>query len=339
MDLQDVATPQDGAAFWDARLRSPECTAQDRAAFARWRESAPANRVAFETLQNVIHRTRSVRHRPEARAISNAAIAMTRQRPRALFWWSTAAAAVIVAASAAWWGHQLFDSMAAPGGLRVETEVNDHRELELADGSKVTLGARSQLTVRIDGGSRKLWLESGQAYFEVAKDEVRPFVVYADGGTITATGTGFDVHQIGGQVEVTVVEGSVVVQGAPMAAPGMDGSGSAEFPTTSLKEGQRLGFGDVLTPIETVDPETALAWRGGYLNYGGQPLSEVIADVQRYTKKQLVLADAEVGKLKFRGTVYRNNVQDWLERLDESLPVDVEFPNRRTVILRSRPAP
>src|SRR5690606_27572020 len=71
---------------------------------------------------------------------------------------------------------------------------------------------RTRIVVDFSSATRSVFIDSGEAYFEVAHDAARPFVVHAGGGTITAVGTAFNVHSVLGRVSVAVVEGAVNVQ-------------------------------------------------------------------------------------------------------------------------------
>ncbi len=344
MDLPDVSTPEAGAARWDARLRSPACTDFARTAFAQWRDADPANRAAFERLQSIVHQLRETRHRPELRAIRDAALTQVHYRRQRIGLWSGALAAsvAVMVAAGLLLNREFFGSVASPGPLSVTTDVGQHRELTLPDGSTVTVGARSQISVQFSDSTRSLRLEGGEAYFTVAHEDARPFVVRAGEGSITAVGTEFNVQQIAGRVVVTVVEGRVQVASLPatprteeLAKASMPSRATA-FPATRVQAGEQLVYGEALSPVRAVDPATAVTWRAGHLKYLGQPLKYVIPDVQRYSRKRLVIADKAVGQLGFTGTVFQDDVEDWLEGLETSLPIEVIATDDHTVLLRSR---
>ena len=345
MDLSDLSTPEAGAAHWDARLRSPECTDFERTAFAQWRDADPANRAAFERLQSIVHQLREARHRPELRAIRDAALTQVHSRRRRIGFWSGALAAsvAVIVAAGLLLNREFFGSVASPGQVSVTTDVGQHRELTLPDGSTVTVGARSQISVQFSDSTRSIRLEGGEAYFTVAHGDVRPFVVRAGEGSITAVGTEFNVQQIARRVVVTVVEGSVQVASVPATprteeiATASTPPRAAAFPVTRVQAGEQLVYGEALSPGRTVNPATAVTWRAGHLKYLGQPLKYVIPDVQRYSRKRLVIADEAVGLLEFTGTAFEDDVEDWLEGLEISLPmIEVVATDDQTVLLRLR---
>ncbi len=236
----------------------------------------------------------------------------------------------------------MVSSAAPPRQLSVTTDVGQHRELTLPDGSTVTVGARSAISAQFSDSTRSIRLDSGEAYFTVAHEDARPFVVRAGEGSITAVGTEFNVQQIAGRVVVTVVEGSVQVASIP-ATPRTEEIATAStpprataFPVTRVQAGEQLVYGEALSPVRAVNPATAVTWRAGHLKYLGQPLKYVIPDVQRYSRKRLVIADEAVGQLGFTGTVFEEDVEDWLEGLETSLPIEVVATDDHTVVLKAR---
>src|SRR5690606_33297077 len=91
------------------------------------------------------------------------------------------------------------------------TRLGEQTRAVLNDGSIMTLNTLTQAKVHFDDNERRVYLKSGEAHFEVAKNKNRPFRVYAESGRITAVGTAFSVRIDDGNVNVTVSEGSVEV--------------------------------------------------------------------------------------------------------------------------------
>src|SRR5690606_35324362 len=129
------------------------------------------------------------------------------------------------------------------------------REYRLSDGSRITLGAGSRIRVDYTAAARRLTVEAGEAFFAVARDPQRPFVVHAGSGTITALGTAFNVRSLAGRVVVTVVEGKVEVEGHPSADT------DAQDGASQLGAGQTVAYGEAPSPVRTVDTSIATAWR------------------------------------------------------------------------------
>jgi transmembrane sensor len=159
-----------------------------------------------------------------------------------------------------------------------ETGVGEQRLVQLEDGSRVRLDTRTRIEVVMSSHLRQIRLLSGQAYFEVAHDAARPLVVIAGRTRVRAVGTRFDVRKDGGQVRVTLVQGVVEVgQGLGAAAP------------VRLKAGQAVtSDGSVGVPT-AADAAAATSWTTGRMVFNGVPLRAAVAEVNRYSRRQIVL--------------------------------------------------
>jgi ferric-dicitrate binding protein FerR (iron transport regulator) len=83
----------------------------------------------------------------------------------------------------------------------------------------------------------------------------------------------------------------------------------------------------------TITPaEARKAWKAGHLEYLYVPLKVVIPSVNVHSKKPIVLADESVGNLLFSGTVFKDQVTDWLRALSITLPIVVIEGDDRIVI-------
>lgn len=223
----------------------------------------------------------------------------------------------------------------APTQLAVfETAAAEHRDVVLADGSRVSLGGRSLISVSFTAARRNVVLERGEAYFAVAENLRRPFVVHAGSKSIRAVGTAFNVAKYDDQVTVTVTEGRVIVAepetAVPVSQPAAD--------TRSLVAGQEARYDANTTelPVKHVDTSVAIAWRDGMLKYMAEPLSSVVRDVNRYSPETVVVIDADVGRLSFTGTVFQNAIDDWLSSLEQAFPVEVDAQANGNVHIRAR---
>jgi len=232
--------------------------------------------------------------------------------------------------------------------LRIyETLAGQHQDVLLSDGSKITMGARTKLSTHYSGTQRVILLQDGEALFTVAKDSMRPFSVVAAGGTVTALGTTFNVRSDLDRVTVTVTEGVVEVSPSEVATKAVLSNVDPSAPEKARSQWKpaRLTKGEAITydehrgrgSVAAAEPE-ATEWISGRLQYRQVPLKYVIADVQRYFNKTIVLGDAAAGEFEFTGTVYQTEVGDWFLALEKIFPLDVSRANER-VLIESRPDP
>lgn len=173
----------------------------------------------------------------------------------------------------------------------LETAIGELRTEVLADGSAVTLNTGTAVEAQLTSGQRGITLKRGEALFEVQRDETRPFVVAVGQDTVTALGTRFQVRQENNEGEsiVTLLEGSVRI-----TRP----TGS----TRVLKPGERAKLdrlGGII--ISRVDAEEAVSWSRGWLVFRNEPLSRVVAEVNRYADQPIRLAEPSLGSLRLSG--------------------------------------
>jgi transmembrane sensor len=231
-------------------------------------------------------------------------------------------------------------SFALDSGHGYATRAGEQQEIRLKDGSVVTLGASSAMTVTYGPTRRTVFLERGEARFRVQHDPLRPFTVFAALGSVTAVGTVFDVHRYSDRVLVTVSEGAVQV--APqeptttLELPTLDVRAPAPHWTpVRVAHGHEVSYDTQGKTAETrpSDPQTASTWAQGALVYRGRPLSEVIEDAQRYTTRHIVL-DPLAGDQLYTGTLLESDVDQWLAGLPKIFPVEVTHSDPDLVIIR-----
>jgi transmembrane sensor len=243
--------------------------------------------------------------------------------------WAIAASLfLVIIVGAVFQYRQLSVSDAPPDYVLYQTQAAEHREVILPDDSIVSLGGKSTISVAYHHDRRVIVLQQGEAYFDVAKDESRPFVVEARGREIIAIGTAFNVSNQHARVVVTVTEGTVIVApesrlttGSPIEnRDAWKNSGE----TARLEAGQKLSYDDkTLMPISIAEPGDALAWRNGLLKYRGEKLEFVIEDVERYIDYPIILASPAVGEIQYTGTVFQNSADTWVYGLEDAFSLVV----------------
>ena len=226
-------------------------------------------------------------------------------------------------------GMALWQPWKAFGGEMLQTGIGQNRTVMLQDGSSVVLGGDSKVRLSFSAKARELTLVRGEAFFDVARDKLRPFSVQAGPTRVVAIGTQFNVRRNDDdRVVVSVVEGEILVLGA----------GRAKV-HESLSAGSRAtlgGAGREPARTERVVSTDATAWRSGRLAFESEPLRYVVEDVNRYSARPIELADERIGDLLITGTVRDDNISAWLASLEPAFGIRVvEEPER--VVLEIRP--
>lgn len=314
---------REAAAEWVLRLRAPDLTEGEAAAWLEWCEADPANRAAFEAMAELWEVSGGLEPAASDGAAANDDAPMP-MRPRWRGYALAAAAAAVLAIIAVLLLVRL-PGAPAPGEVevaRLETQLGRVQATRLADGSRIELGGRSALSVHYSAERRMIVADQGEAFFNVAHDAERPFVVEAGPVTVTAIGTAFSVQRDGNSVAVTVTEGTVEVR----ATPSLRADGSSGAPTVlRASAGHRVRFdrGEITQSVEPVRPDIVTPWREGRLEFRDEPLRLVVARINRYSPRQLEISDPSIADLRVTTTVYHDRVDAWLQGIAMVLPVRV----------------
>lgn len=210
------------------------------------------------------------------------------------------------------------------------TSPDEIRRTRLPDGSVVTLDRQSAFTIRFTAGRRVIDLDRGRVRFEVAHDASRPFVVFANGGSITATGTMFDVD-VRGEVHVHLISGAVEVA---VPAPS-----AASMNTVKLSKGQQLAFGagarDNPPLVQPARPANA-RWVTGRISFEDMPLADVIAQANHDAKIKIAVSDPALLRQEVFADLDISDPQQVARKVALLLHLEVEKSQRGELILRQR---
>lgn len=249
-------------------------------------------------------------------------------------WWVAAAASVTFAIGVV--GYVLLNA----GGDRYSTPVGGIASVPLRDGSQIMLNTRTQVRVDLSPHERRVDLDRGEAFFQVAKDPTRPFVVQAGDKRIVAVGTQFSVRRTGDDVRVVVTEGTVLLEtdGAPMhvrssgAGANLSSATPADIPLTAGSVA-RARDQDLLVRSEPIpQAEEILSWREGYLTFHDTPLSDALDEFNRYNVHQISAADPQTASMQISGMFRPTNYEAFVRLLQDSYSLKVTTSEDRTVL-------
>lgn len=225
----------------------------------------------------------------------------------------------------------------------ISTGPGEIKQIVLRDGSRVTLGAKTELSVRYGQCMRTILLNNGEALFNVAHDPRCPFIVIAGGGAITALGTEFSVRRTLDRVTVQVAEGKVDVQprDALVSVPWPKDPDipAVTWPDAQLSQGQEVTYAGTQkrSAVASEDPHVATAWLDGRRVYRHEPLAYLVADIGRYFEEPIEV-DQDVGDLQFTGLVYESQVKKFLQDLEIIFPVKVSRTENNHILIQARDA-
>lgn len=311
------------ATDWFARLHAPDAD-PDRAAFEAW-HADPTNANAYAEIEQVWTTTAigTVRSNPPGPPTELSARSSWSR-------YAVAATLAIVAICLALvlTGHGISSVRPMPVATRYASDVGEIRTFNLPDQSTVTLDTASRVDVDYSDSERRISLISGRARFAVAHDAARPFIVSAQGKSVIAHGTIFDVRIDQGAVEVTLIEGAVDVERRiPYLAPQR---------IARLAPGQRVTLDDsaVSVAVQSVG-EGAPEWPEGVLPAHGLSLSQLIEEANRYSRQKIVLSDPALGSQRLSGAYRPGDAEALASQLSAALSLSVAERDDGTILLGS----
>ncbi|HUO00790.1 MAG TPA: FecR family protein [Bradyrhizobium sp.] len=284
----------DEAIEWWVRLRAGKLTHKEQAAFDFWLVSDPNNAAAFDEVLRMCGKLTNLRSSSRWNKLASA--------PRQ--YWLAGVGALAAAVFTLFIGFdELYDYLHAD----YYAGVGPPKLVTLDDGSHVQLDARSAIKVNYAPGERRLTLIEGEAWFQVAPDPARPFVVESAGATIIALGTAFDVALEKTGARVTVTEHRVNIF-----------SGGRDV---VVEEGEESSFNQnaAATPPSHVDVETVTAWRNGMLIIEKQPLGDVLESLGRYHRGYVFCASPAICDRRVTGVFGTDDPLQALREIEASL--------------------
>jgi transmembrane sensor len=306
------------AANWLARLDAGQLNASEQAQLEAWLAESSANKVAFLRLQ---------------KAWANADRLVALQLPAAIkaprsaqwgrrFWLGAGlAGSLILVVTAVWFG------------LNDLTFQREHyssgdsavRNITLADGSHIDLDRNTSLMAVFYPHQRRLTLEKGQAYFDIAHDRTKPFVIVSGQHTVTALGTRFLVRSGGGKTEVIVAQGKVRI----------DPGGPEKLPATFATRGDFVVANGDLVVVSQRSAEQiaqALRWRVHRIVFRDAKLGEVARELNEYNVQQLIIASPAVADMRLGGALNSDDLDALTSLLRENFGLTVHHTEESITI-------
>jgi transmembrane sensor len=327
------------AAQWLARQDSGNWTAKDQAALDHWLEESTAHTVAYVRLEAAW--ARADRYRVLGAGVPAGQIPTPEEfelssffsgrrppqvRHRVPRFRSLAASIVLVLGAAAAWYLWPF------AGPDYKTPVGGTASVPVADGSQVILNTDSAIRVSLSDTERHVQLDQGEAYFEVAKDPARPFVVSAGNKRVVAVGTKFSVRRLGNDIRVSVTEGKVRIEEGPFLAGAPESmSLVAAGNVASTRGGAILVQHELLAEVEE-----SLSWRNGYLTFHEVTLRDAVAEFNRYNSRKIMIEDPAVGVIRLSGKFRTTEYEAFVRLLEDGFPIQGRRLHDQIVLTSSK---
>ncbi|WP_395443827.1 FecR family protein [Caulobacter sp. UC70_42] len=311
-DQREIPRSTREAADWLTRLNDDKLPDGDIEAFSAWR-AVPENRAAYERLEDLSQSLRLLANDPDIEAVAASAMTGT-TKPKVHFIGRGRRGYFVLGAALA---AALIGGVSATLVFRppsYSTGVGETFSARLDDGSRVTLNTDSRVRIRYSKGERRVELVRGQAFFDVAHNAARPFIVAAGDTETRALGTKFEVRRTADGVRVTLTQGSIVVTDRDKPSA-----------TWRLVPGQALALSPrsvaAAKPV-AVDAKASSSWTTGDVTFQDVPLSAAVAELNRYSRRKIVLADGVDANRVVNGVFSSSDTTDFVDAVTTLFGLD-----------------
>ncbi len=318
MKSQELNEIEARAADWIAERdrHDGRLPAERQATMDQWLNESTAHRVAFLRLDQAWQRADRLRALQAAPAFASKP-ERPRASARAWTWLARPPVRRVVAglSLAAFALVAVVSLQPQQATQNFATARGQRSSIQLADGSRLTLNTATQLRTAVTAQTRQVWLESGEAFFDIAHDAKRPFVIHAGKQTVTVLGTKFSLYRDGDQLKVAVLEGRVQVQTEAQSRP-----------TVLTRDHAALAdAGNVLVTQQSPQQTSAsLGWLQGKLVFNEVSLAEAARQFNRYGAKQLVIKDEAAARIGIGGVFDAGNVEAFARLLHAGFGLEVQ---------------
>lgn len=311
-DIEDIA------ARWLIRREEADWSTDNETAFNAWLNESMANRAAFWRLEKGWREADRI---PALGTVAAAPVVELQPRRSWIRGTSVAALASMAAMLALVLG-TLFWFRATPAeqptAMAYQTVKGGRGTVRLADGSKVELNTATSIRSAMAPDAREVWLDRGEAFFDIVHRPDRRFVVHAGPRTITVLGTRFSVRREGDRITVAVLSGRVRVEDTKpkeLARPSILDKGEV-----AVTRGEATLVAD--RSVDTV--ESMNAWRDGLLVFDNTSLNDAVAEFNRYSRVPIRISDAGLARIRIGGSFQTRNADAFLDLLETAYGLHVE---------------
>lgn len=295
------------AAHWFNLHRSGDMTVDDEHRFHEWLDQSDAHRDAYRIVDRAWTVSGTIAQDPEMLGEPESDPAQGKAPSPSRRYLALAASLLLVFTVS--WGIYL-NGLPGFGGTQDQhfrTGVGQTTKVTLPEGSIVTLDSETEMRLHETPDERRVDLVGGRAFFRVAADPSRPFIVHAGGKSVRAIGTAFEVRFEHGNMVVTLAEGKVRVE---------EGAGGAGSGTDMVPGGQLAIGADHNWTLRRVDVAKETSWTEGRLIFMRDPLSEAVAEMNRYSMRKIVFKDGKIPETQVVGVFEAGDVDGFVKAME-----------------------
>jgi len=329
------------AAAWIAQLETGDLSGGDITALKEWVNRSPQHKMELQKLAKLwgmldeppLLRELLDQNHAQQRHMTSSPV---RKKSVRKIFWTTATG--VCAAICLMLAISFYQTSLMQEDRQIMTAVGQIETIDLKDGSVISINTDTQLDISFSAKERRIRMLSGEAIFEVAHDEKRPFLVHVGKNQIRAVGTAFAIRIDQQDMRLTVTDGRVEMAKTLNDAPSdNDNTSQAPQPIAILLKGQSVEMkDDVLGAISSLEQDQIdrkLSWQKGVLEFAGEPLQHVVTELTRYTSISFEIADEDLASLPVGGVFRIGETDKLLEVLEQSFGIKVSQTNPNKIQL------
>lgn len=315
-----AASAEKEAADWLIQQRDGGAWSnEDQSAFDAWLQSSLAHRIAYVRLKSAWENADRL---SALRTTAPMRPALPSQPSRPNFSRIVATAVIAALAGAAAWS--LLPLRSAERTFA--TAVGGHEIITLPDKTRIELNTDTAIRTKVTATERTVWLEKGEALFNVQHDATHPFVVIAGNRRITDLGTEFSIRRDGARLKVALFSGRAFLdQTNNTASSALLTPGDVAIATKDSVK---------VTKTATQTLTKSLSWRSGTVVFDHTTLADAVAEFNRYSTHKLEVSDPSVARLTIGGTFDVHNVEAFADLVQHAIGLRIQQRNGKTVISR-----
>jgi transmembrane sensor len=314
MTQPNLAQIEQQAMLWQARLSSDLCPEADRIEFQQWLQQSPAHQKAWQDINQFWSSLDTIN-------LDDLVEQKTHNRQFIKFKSRPVKTALALAASLLLAlglflpkiNYYLADYNVAAG---------QQKQITLSDGSSILLNTNSAFSVSFNQQQRLITLHQGEAFFQVAADKTRPFIVQTSAGQVRALGTAFDVKQQDQQTQVIVFEHAVSI------------TTTQGLRLEKLQTAEQLKFSaDSVQTASKVNLQRAAPWHQQRMVFQDKALVDVVAELNRYRSGKIICLNDSIKNLPITGVFGIADTELALQAIEQSLPVRITRITDQLILL------
>jgi transmembrane sensor len=197
------------------------------------------------------------------------------------------------------------------------------RPVQLSDGTRIQLNAQTRVETRITAAARTVILDRGEAYFDVAHEQKRPFVVTVGDRRITDLGTKFSVRRDEDSIRVVVTEGRIKIA-TPTSGMAPVYAGSGDVVIAKADE-------TLVTSRSDDVMQDALSWRSEMLTFNQMTLEDAAAQFNKYNRRHIVVR-GNARTIRIGGSFRSDNIDAFAYLVQNALGLKVSRSREKITI-------